>query len=264
MGAIIYSYLQTPRLDRNWYPDVAVMPTVMISGDLVTIRNIRNTIYRSEDDYTVTYYDTTFDLTELDEVRFMVEPFSDYRGPAHTLLSFGFSGQYVSISIETRKEQWETYNPRYWLVNWYELMYVIASEQDVIALRANHRKDDVYLYPIRTTPDKMRALFVDMVTRAYELSQHPEFYHTITDNCTSSIRKHINKLREDPIPFDWSLILPYYSDRVAYELWLIDSDLPFDQTKQLYYINSIASQCLEDERFSLCVRQWLTDRIEAQ
>jgi hypothetical protein len=59
----------------------------------------------------VTYYDKTFDLTQLDELRFIVEPFSDYRGPAHTFLSFGFSGEYVAISIETRKEIGEHYDP---------------------------------------------------------------------------------------------------------------------------------------------------------
>ena len=111
IGITVYAHLQTPRLDRNWYDDVAVMPTVMFSGNLVTIRNIRNTRYRTTDDYTVTYYDKTFNLTDLDELRFAVEPFSDYRGPAHTFLSFGFSGEYVSISIETRKEVGEHYDP---------------------------------------------------------------------------------------------------------------------------------------------------------
>lgn len=66
------------------------MPTVTFSGDLITIHHIRNTRYRTTEDYTVTYYDKTFDLTKLDELWFVVEPFSDYRGPAHTFLSFGF------------------------------------------------------------------------------------------------------------------------------------------------------------------------------
>jgi hypothetical protein len=87
------------------------MPTATFSGNLITIHNIRNTRYRTTEDYTVTYYDKIFDLTQLDELRFVVEPFSDYRGPAHTFLSFGFSGEYVSISIETRKEVGEHYDP---------------------------------------------------------------------------------------------------------------------------------------------------------
>lgn len=253
----IYAKFQTPSLDRNWYPDVAVMPTVTFSGNLVTIHNIRNTRYRTTEDYTVTYYDKTFDLTQLDELRFVVEPFSDYRGPAHTFLSFGFSGEYVSISIETRKEVGEYYDPLKWLAGQYELTYVIASEQDVIALRANHRKDQVYLYPIDTSSDKMRQLFTDMVIRAQQLSQTPEFYNTIYPNCTSSIRSHINKLREDHIPFSWKLILPSYSNELAYSLGLIKNplNLTLDELQQQYHINARATQCPEDERFSQCIRQ---------
>ncbi len=257
VGLTIYAQLQTPSLNRNWYPDVAVMPTATLSGDLITIHNIRNTRYRTTEDYIVTYYDKTFDLTSLDELRFVVEPFSDYRGPAHTFLSFWFSWEYVSISIETRKEVGEHYDPLKWLAGQYELMYVIASEQDVIALRANHRKDQVYMYPIQTTPDKMRQLFTDMVTRAQELSQTPEFYNTIYPNCTSSIRSHINKLREDRVPFSWKLILPSYSNELAYELWLIQNllNLTLDELQQQYHINARAAQCPEDERFSKCIRQ---------
>jgi hypothetical protein len=233
------------------------MPTATFSGDLVTIRNIRNNSYRSEDDYTVSYYDKTFDLTQLDELWFVIEPFSDYRGPAHTFLSFGFSGEYVSISIETRKEVGEHYDPLKWLMWQYELMYVIASEQDVIWLRANHRKDQVYMYLIQTSSDKMRQLFTDMVMRAQELSQTPEFYNTIYPNCTSSIWSHINKLREDRIPFSWKLILPSYSNELAYDLGLIKNplNLTLDELQQRYHINARAAQCIEDETFAQCIRQ---------
>jgi len=216
IAATIYAQLQTPRLDRERHDDQARTPIVSINRTIVSIQNIRNASYRTTEDYDVSRYDDTFDLTQLDELWFAVEPFSSVRGPAHTLLSFGFGGRYISISVETRKQLGEDYDPVYGLLNGYELIYVIATEQDVIGLRANHRHDDVYLYPIRTTPEKMQALFVDMITRADSLGRTPEFYHTVFDNCTSSIRRHINKLREDKIPFSSSLILPYYSDRVAY------------------------------------------------
>jgi Domain of unknown function (DUF4105) len=135
-------------------------------------------------------------------------------------------------------------------------MYVIASEQDVIALRANHRKDQVYMYPINTSSDKMRQLFTDMVMRAQQLSQNPEFYNTIYPNCTSSIRSHINKLREDRIPFSWKLILPSYSNELAYDLGLIKNplNLTLDELQQQYHINARAAQCPEDERFAKCIR----------
>ena len=53
-----------PWQNRDWQPDVAVLPSAEFDGDRVTIRNIRNNDYRSETDYTVRYYDKTFDLSK--------------------------------------------------------------------------------------------------------------------------------------------------------------------------------------------------------
>lgn len=64
-------------------------------------------------------------------------------------------------------------------------MYVIADENDVIKLRSNHRKDLVYVYPIKTTTEKAQLLFLDMVQRANDVSANPEFYNTLTNTCTT-------------------------------------------------------------------------------
>jgi len=40
-----------PSNNRDWQPDVAVLPSATISGDQVTIHEIRNCDYRSETDY---------------------------------------------------------------------------------------------------------------------------------------------------------------------------------------------------------------------
>ena len=63
---LVWWLLMPPSNSRNWQPDVAVLPWADIQGDRVTIHNIRNCDYRSETDYTVHYYDKTFDLRKLD------------------------------------------------------------------------------------------------------------------------------------------------------------------------------------------------------
>ena len=151
-----------PSTDRDWSPDMAVLARAEFSGDSVTIRNIRNIRYRSIHDYDVRHYDNTFDLRDLKSVWFVVEPFKGYgAGAAHTLVSFGFAGgDYVAISVELRRERGETFSPVLGLLRQYELAYVIADERDVIGLRANHRKDDVFLYPVNTGKDAARRMFV--------------------------------------------------------------------------------------------------------
>lgn len=49
-------------------PAVAVLSHATVEGDVVTVHNIRNFEYRSETDYTPTYYDRRFDLKQLEGV----------------------------------------------------------------------------------------------------------------------------------------------------------------------------------------------------
>ena len=57
-----------PSHDRDWPPEVAVLPHATIDGARVTVHNIRNFDYRTETEFTPAYYDRTFDLQRLDRV----------------------------------------------------------------------------------------------------------------------------------------------------------------------------------------------------
>jgi len=191
------------------------------------------------------------------DVWYIVEPFSGIPCSAHTFLSFEFENdQFVSISVEIRKEKGETYDPIKGLFNKYELMYVIADERDVIKLRTNYRKDLVYVYPAKTTKEKTQTLFLDMIQRANSLRDNPEFYNTITNTCTTNIVSHINKITPDRVPFfNLRILLPANSDKLAYELGLIDTNLSFEDARTLYYINDRAMKYADDPDFSVKIRQ---------
>lgn len=245
-----------PSNDRNWSPDQKVLARASVAGDLVTIRNVRNFAYRAQGDYTPAWYDRTYDLTKLDSVWFAVEPFGEREGPAHTFLSFGFGpDEFVAVSVEIRKEVGESFSPWKGLLRQYEIMYVIGDERDLVKLRSNHRKDDVYLYPVRTTRAKMRELFLSMLQRANELAEKPEFYNTLTNTCTTNIVRHVNMVAEGRVPFRMAILLPGYSDRLAYELGLIDTALPFLEAKQRFHINERALRFADDPAFSRRIRE---------
>jgi len=243
-----------PSNTRDWAVDQARLPVAEIDGPLVTIRNARNFTYRSVDDYTPSYYDKTFDLRKLESAWFVVEPFGGAVA-AHTFVSFGFGGNdFVSISVEIRKEKGESFSPIQGLLRRYEVMYVIGDERDLIKLRTNYRKDTVYLYPMRTTPERMRALFLAMVTRANKLAKEPEFYNTLTNTCTTNLVRHVNELVPGRIPLHPAVFLPGYSDRLAYKLGLIDTPLPFDEARKHFRINERAETYADDPEFSLRIR----------
>lgn len=254
---VTVSLLTEASNDRDWNIDQAVLPYAEIEGDIVSVHNIRNFSYTSTKEYTPNYYDNTFDLSKLKKVWYVVEPFSGIPGSAHTFLSFEFDGDdFVSISVEIRKEKGESYHPVKGLFNNYELMYVIADERDVIKLRTNFRNDSVYLYPIKVSKEKSRELFLDMIMRTNELKDNPEFYNTITNTCTTNIVSHVNKISSNKIPMmNMSILFPENSDKLAYELGLIDTELPFSEVRDKYYINDKALRYADDKDFSVKIRE---------
>ena len=146
---------------------------------------MRNAEWLTDTDCLLNYYDKTYDLNEVETVDFIVVPFNNNRSIAHTMLSFGFGkGEYVGISVEVRKEQGELYSSTLGLARQYELVYVVADELDLLPVRVKQRASDVYIYRGTAPPEKVRALFVDMLTRANQLADYPEFYDTFT-NTTS-------------------------------------------------------------------------------
>ncbi len=222
-----------PSNDRDWTPGMEVMPKAYFQGDKITMSNIRSCRYRTYDDFDVYYHDKTFDLGKLTTVDLIVVPFNDMPGIAHTMLSFGFDGQdYVAVSVEIRREKGEKYNILKGFFRQYELMYIVADEQDVITKNANKSPSEVFLYRSTATPEQARELFVDVMKRVDKLIDQPEFYNTLTNNCTTNIRSHINHLKPDRVPYDYRVLLPGYADRLAYDLGLIEHDGTFEQTKE--------------------------------
>lgn len=246
-----------PSNDRDWTADNAVLPAAEFAGDSVRVRNVRNNVYVTPARFTVRHEDRAYDLRELESAWFVVEPFSrDWRGPAHTLVSFGFrDGRYLAVSVEIRKEKGESYSPLKGLLKRFEVTYVVADERDVIGLRANYRKDPVYLYPIRAERAQIRAMLTDMLARANELRARPEFYNTLTNTCTTNLVRHVNRITPERVPFSYKVLLPGYSDRLAYDLGLIDTELPFEEARERFHINARAAKYADAPDFSQRIRQ---------
>ncbi len=245
-----------PSNDRDWSPDQAVLPEVVFEEHRVRIRHIRDARYRSTTDYDVRLFDAMYDLNQLDSLWYIVEPFGEREGAAHTFVSFGFDdGRHLAISAEIRKEKGESFSALKGLLKRYELMYVIGTEADLIGLRANERKDDIFLYPIRASRDEIRAIFVSMLERANALAEKPEFYDTLMNTCMTNLVSHFNAALPTRIPTRGkAIVLPGYSDPLFHALGLIDTDLPPEALRERYKINERAESCNGREDFSLCLR----------
>ena len=77
-------------------------------------------------------------------------------------------------------------------------MYVVADERDVIRQRTNYRGENVYLYHTTATPEARGCCWSTCLGRVNELAKKPEFYDTLTNNCTTNIVRHINRIQPEP------------------------------------------------------------------
>jgi len=245
-----------PANQRNWRADLAVLPYAKFDGDQVTVHHVRDFVYQNDEEFVVNYLDRQFDLTQIESVDFLVVPFKDAPSLAHTMLSFGFrNGAHLGVSVEARLEEGETYSPVAGALRQYELMYVIATERDLIGRRTKHRNVDVYLYPTKSTPSQARTLFVDVLTRANKLASEPEYYDTITNNCTSNIVRHVNRLQPGRIPFDVRVLLPGYSDQLAHDLGLLNTEVSMSVTRERHRITELANAHHDSQDFSRLIRR---------
>lgn len=246
----------SPSNNENWTLDQKILPKAIIVDNLVTVENIRNFTYRSTADYTPAYYTKTFNVDAITSVDYIVEPFGDFSGAAHTFLSFGFvDGSYVSVSVEIRKKVGQSFSPWKGLMHQYTLMYVVADERDVVKLRSNYRKDDVYIYPTRIDGLHAKKLFLSMMQRVNTLYEEPEFYNTLFNTCTTNIVRHVQEISDINIPISYKVLMPGYSDKLAYDLDLIDTDLPYEKIRETYKINDKAATYVDHQDFSKKIRE---------
>jgi len=256
LGGLALWARQRPSNARAWRPEQAVLPQVRFEGRLVHVRNVRDFTFRTADDFTPGYRDRTYDLDRLERVWFVLSPFNpDWRGPAHSFVTFSFSdSQFVSISVEARREADEKYSVLKGALRNYEIMYVVGEERDVIGLRAVTWNDPVYLYPVRATPEQAREMFVRMLRRAQALESEPEFYNTFLNNCTTNILDPVDEIAPGKVPFGWEVVLPGYSDGLAHERGLIDTDLPLEEARRKFRIDERAKAAAGDPAFSTRIR----------
>ncbi len=246
--AVLVSWLAIPpRNDRDWYPDVAVLPHATIDGSRIILHNIRNCDYRTETDYTVRHYNRTVDLERLRTVDLFLCYWGS-RAIAHTIMSFGFESLdparktgFIAISIETRKRKGQEYSALRGFFKQYEITYIVGDERDLVRLRTNFRGEDVYLYRFRVEPDVVRKVFLSYVRELNRLSEEPEWYNALTHNCTTSIRGHTHPYAARS-GWDWRILLNGYVDELAYETGSLDTSLPFEELRKRSYISSKARE----------------------
>ena len=256
-GAVLLWWeLIPPRNDRDWQPDLAVLPWAEVQGSKVIFHNIRLCNYRDQRDFDVAHYDRTFDLNTLHSADlFLVTWGSPHI--AHTMMSFGFANdEYLCFSIETRKEKGEDYSLIKGFFRQYELLYVAADERDLVRLRTNFRNEQVSVYRLKAEPASVRAVFIGYVESMNSLRERPEWYNALTSNCLTNIRGHTLPYAANK-HWDWRFLLNGHLDELMYGRKTIQTSLPLAELKARSLINGRAKAVPNDSQFSKHIRDGL-------
>ncbi len=244
-----------PSNDRNWQPDVAKTAWAEIDGDTVTLHNVRNFDYRSATDMIPRWETRTVRLSQLTEADLSINFWgSDLM--AHPVASFQFAdAPPIAISIEIRREMGESFSALGGLYRWFELIYVVGDERDLLRVRTNFRQgEDIHLYRLTLSPEEARRRFLEYLTVLNELHERPRWYNAILANCTTAIRSQ--RERSARAVWDWRMLINGKGDRMLFERGaLVTGGLGFDELRKQAHINEAARAANDSPDFSRKIRE---------
>lgn len=234
-----------------------MMPWADIEGDSITLHNIRDFDYITENNYKPAWQTKRLLLSQLHHVDLFLTHWGA-PGIAHAIVSFVFAdGNHIAMSIEVRKEVGEQYSALRGFFRQYELIYLAAEERDVVRLRTNFRKgESVYLYRTMTTSKDARRLFLQYLTWMKDIKNQAQWYNALTSNCTSGVTTYLAMAKVGGLSrWDWRNVLNGFGDEMLYGLGdLVSDGLSFDNLRRQALINTTAEKLGRDDDFSDKIR----------
>ncbi|WP_254423926.1 DUF4105 domain-containing protein [Rhodanobacter sp. C03] len=242
-----------PSNQRIWADDVSRLLTGTVAGNQVTLNNVRDFSWRSDDDYDARWETRHYDLDHLASADAVLSYWGS-AAIAHAMISFGFDdGSHVVFSVEIRKKRGQQYSAIGGFFKQFETILIAADERDIIRVRTNVRGEDDYLYPLRMDKAAMRALFLSYVHAADKLAVTPAFYNTITSNCTTIVYRMARQI-EPGLPRDIRLLLTGYLPEYLYKVGALDRSVPIDEWRRRGRITDRARNSRPDDNFSELIR----------
>lgn len=259
LSVLVLLGLQRPSLDRDWWPETARIVTVEPDpdGSRVQLRNVRSFTWRTREDHDAVWRERVLDLDQVRTVDLLIEPSPNLGLVAHAMLSFGFEdGYHLLLSVEARKEKDETYGVLPGLYRQFELIYILADESDMLALRGGVLGSEIYLFPANSQPDEVRALLTDILQTVNRLEREPAFYNSLRSNCTTVLLDHADRLSGQN-RYTYQVLFPGLAGEWMDRFGLLATDLPYAEARERFAIGAAIREHLGTANFSQRIREGL-------
>nr|WP_252393708.1 DUF4105 domain-containing protein [Candidatus Rhodoblastus alkanivorans] len=254
-GALLMWWSTIKPLDEaDWSPDVARQVTGVVEGNILTLKNVRDFDWSSGTAFKERWVAESYDLSRLREFDLFL---AYWAGPemSHLIMSFGFEdGRWLAWSVEVRSRRGGEFSPIADLFRSNPLVIIASDERDVVRLRSNIRKEDVQLYRLRTPPDVARSILLQYVEESNALAAQPQFYNSITTNCTTAVVKLI-RAAGGHMPFDWRLIVNGFLPSYLYDRGAVDTRISLAELRARARIGERARQAGDAPDFSRIIRE---------
>jgi Domain of unknown function (DUF4105) len=179
-----------PRNDRDWYPYLARTSAVQETPTSFAVEPVTDWSYDAAGPTAESYTSAAFNLDDLREIWFVLEPQPGSQLAAHTFLMFEFTDdRLIGLTIEARRERNEDYSVVAGAFNAFELSYLWGSARDLLTRRAVMLDHEVFIYPVDIPTEQDRTLLTRLVERTHALETQPRYYNTLFSNCTNELAK---------------------------------------------------------------------------
>lgn len=229
--AMLY-YFSEPKQDRDWVSEHRLLASIQIqdgtNNPSIHVKNIRDFKWATKNK--VNHKEMQFRLDNIVELKAVVSHFSAISEIAHVFMIFVLDdGRELGVSVEARREVGEEFSIQGGLLAQFELIYVLATPEDLLGIRKINN-ESTHIYPIKETKDKARELFMLIAAKINSLNNQPEMYHLFFKNCTNQLVQHVSILSERKYPWYFQTLAPGNTGKMLYDLDLIDMpNMSFDE-----------------------------------
>ncbi len=229
LAVAVRTLIRRPSLDRTWDEDVGVITPVVNRPDgSIVFSRVRQWTYTRGAVTSKHYFEGVYDPDDVISLWLYEQVLGLGGRIAHTFLVFEFpeaygGGRWLGLSVEARREVGETYALLGGMLRAFEMAHVWAVEDDLVRRRVEYLDYPLTRYRVTIPADQVASLFRQFAAETKELAAVPQWYNTLTKNCTSVLIRYVNTANPGAIPWHYSFVLTGVSDSYLTRLGYVDA-----------------------------------------